>query len=103
MEIDSPVGQRWSVMRDALDERQRRLLVAVEARVLGPGGVTAVSLATGVSRITIAAGIREIEGMLSIDFTGAVVLQTGTHQAGVGRKKIEAKDTTLLPDFLALV
>jgi hypothetical protein len=34
MENDSPIGQRWEVMVDALDERQRRLLVGVEARVL---------------------------------------------------------------------
>jgi len=103
MEIDTPVGQRWSVMRDALDERQRRLLVAVEARVLGRGGVTAVCLATGVSRTTIAAGIQEIEGMLSNDLTVSVATQTGTRQAGAGRKKIETKDVSLLPDLLALV
>jgi hypothetical protein len=32
MEIDSPIGQRWKVMRDALDERQRRLLVAFHTK-----------------------------------------------------------------------
>lgn len=103
MEIDSPVGQRWSVMRHALDERQRRLLAAVEARVLGRGGVTAVASATGVSRTTIAAGIQEIEDMLLRDLTAVMPLQSGTRQAGAGRKKIETKDTTLLPDLLALV
>ena len=38
MQIDSPVGQRWKVKRDALDERQRRLWVGIEAKVLGRGG-----------------------------------------------------------------
>jgi len=103
MEIDSPVGQRWNVMRDALDERQRRLLVAVEAKVLGRGGVSAVAAATGVSRATIATGIQEIKAMLSSDLTAATSLPTGTRQAGAGRKKIETKDVTLLPDLLALV
>ena len=103
MEIDSPVGQRWNVMRDALDERQRRLLVGVEAKVLGHGGVSAVAVATGVSRTTIAAGIQEIEAMMSSDVGAAAPLQTGTRQAGAGRKKIETKDLTLLPDLLALV
>ena len=102
MEIDSPVGQRWKMMRDALDERQRRLLVAVEAKVLGRGGVGAVAVATGVSRTTIAAGIQEIEAMMSADLSAASLL-TGTRQAGAGRKKIETKDVTLLPDLLALV
>lgn len=103
MEIDSPVGQRWNVMRDALDERQRRLLVAVEAKVLGRGGISAVAAATGVSRTTIATGIQEVEAMLSSDLTAAASLPTGTRQAGAGRKKIETKDVTLLPDLLALV
>ena len=103
MEIDSPVGQRWKVMRDALDERQRRLLVAVEAKVLGRGGVSAVAAATGVSRTTIAAGILEIETMLSSDLPATVPLLRGTRQAGAGRKKIQTKDITLLPDLLALV
>jgi len=103
MEIDSPVGQRWNVMRDALNERQRRLLVAVEAKVLGRGGVSAVAAATGVSRTTIATGIQEIKAMLSSDLTAATSPPTGTRQAGAGRKKIETKDVTLLPDLLALV
>ena len=90
-------------MRDALDERQRRLLVGVEAKVLGHGGVSAVAVATGVSRTTIAAGIQEIEAMMSSDVGAAAPLQTGTRQAGAGRKKIETKDLTLLPDLLALV
>lgn len=103
MEIESPVGQRWNVMRDALDERQRRLLVAVEAKVLGRGGVSAVAAATGVSRTTIAAGIQEIETMLSSDLPATAPLVAGTRQAGAGRKKIQTKDITLLPDLLALV
>ena len=102
MEIDSPVGQRWKVMRGALDERQRRLLVAVEAKVLGRGGVCAVAVATGVSRTTIAAGIQEIKAMMSADLSAAPRL-TGIRQAGAGRKKVEIKDVTLLPDLLALV
>ena len=90
-------------MRDVLDERQRRLLVAVEAKVLGRGGVCAVAVATGVSRTTIAAGIQEIEAMMSSDVSAATPLLTGTRQAGAGRKKIQTKDLTLLPDLLALV
>lgn len=105
MANDSLIGQRWEVMRDALDERQRRLLVAVEAKVLGRGGVSAVAVATGVSRTTIMAGISEIETMKSTDLA---TVQTSpqpmsTRQAGAGRKKIETKDETLLPDLLALV
>ena len=105
MASDSLIGQRWDVMRDALDERQRRLLVAVEAKVLGRGGVSAVAVATGVSRTTIMAGLSEIAAMKSIDRTAdqTAAQTTSTRQAGAGRKKIEIKDATLLPDLLALV
>lgn len=94
MAIDSVISQRWEVMREALDERQRRLLVGVEAKVLGRGGVTAVALATGVSRTTIRAGLSEIEATAQ---TGQTAQQTSaltgrTRQAGAGRKKIELKD-----------
>ena len=92
-------------MRDALDERQRRLLVAVEAKVLGRGGVSAVAVATGVSRTTIMAGISEIEAMESTGRTAdqLTAQSASARQAGAGRKKIETKDETLLPDLLALV
>ena len=106
MQTDSPIGQRWAVMAEALDERQRRLLAGVEAKVLGRGGISAVALATGVSRTTIMAGISEIEAMNSTDLPAdqpAAPKTTGTRQAGGGRKKIELKDATLLPDLLSLV
>ena len=105
MATDLQIGQRWELMRGALDERQRRLLVAVEAKVLGRGGVSAVAVATGVSRTTIMAAISEIEAMKSTDRTvdQTALRITSTRQAGAGRKKIETKDASLLPDLLALV
>ena len=78
MAEESLIGQRWAVMRDALDERQRRLLVAAEAKVLGRGGVSAVSDATGVSRTTIMVGLGEIEAMQSSDAAENSVPATGT-------------------------
>ena len=106
MQTDSPIGQRWEVMADVLDERQRRLLAGVEAKVLGRGGISAVAVATGISRATIMAGISEIEAMKSTDLGAdqpAAHQSTGTRQAGGGRKKIQTKDETLLPDLLSLV
>lgn len=44
-----------------MDERVRRHWAAAEARELGWGGVSAVGVATGLSRKTIAAGLRELE------------------------------------------
>jgi hypothetical protein len=44
-----------------LDERQRRIFLAMEARAFGYGGVSCVSEISGVSRVTITQGIKEIE------------------------------------------
>ena len=105
MENDSLISRRWAVMRAELDERQRRLLVAIEAKVLGRGGVTAVAAATGVSRSTIMAGLHEIEALQATDRradAGATGLNR-QRRAGAGRKKMEVKDDTLIADLLALV
>ena len=44
-----------------LDERARRLLAASEARQRGHGGVSLVSRACGLSRVTITKGLRELD------------------------------------------
>jgi hypothetical protein len=93
-------------MQSALDERQRRLLVATEAKVLGRGGVSAVSLATGVSRTTIKAGLDELELLAGQPNASANYTFTPTprmRRVGGGRKKLVAADETLLSDLLALV
>jgi len=50
-------------MRPHLDERQRRLLLGVEARQLGRGGIKAIAVATGVHPDTVARGVREVDGV----------------------------------------
>jgi Rhodopirellula transposase DDE domain len=55
------IRQKYLALSPVMDEQMRRLWVATEASALGWGGVTAVSLATGVARNTIAAGLRELE------------------------------------------
>ena len=105
MTANSLIGQRWEVMHAALDERQRRLLVAVEAKVLGRGGITAVAVATGVSRSTIMAGLNEIEAMQTNKAAQQepAALSTRTRRVGAGRKSASVKDETLVADLLALV
>jgi len=103
---DSLVGRRWELLHAELDERQRRLLVAVEAKVLGRGGISAVSAATGVSRSTITTGIDELAAKKPADHQiteGLIRAQPRMRRKGGGRKKIEIKDESLLVDLLALV
>ena len=61
MEADALILARHQAIEGFLDERQRRLHAAVEAKVLGHGGVKRVSQATGVARGSILAGIKELK------------------------------------------
>jgi hypothetical protein len=45
-----------------LDERQRRLLLGAEARVLGHGGIRRVATAAGVAEGTVSRGVADLEG-----------------------------------------
>ena len=55
------IGERFNLISWSLDERLRRIVCAAEAKVLGYGGVTTVSRATGVSRRAIHSGLKELE------------------------------------------
>src|SRR5215468_10405713 len=63
MQRDDPeatVRQRFLDLADTLNERQRRLWAAAEAKALGYGGISLVARATGVSRRAIHAGLVEL-------------------------------------------
>ena len=104
MQAESPIRQRWELMRELLNERQRRALAAAEATVIGHGGVSQVSEATGLARGTISAGVRELESE-SNEFISEVVAApaVAVRRSGGGRKPTTLKDPGLLPDLLALV
>jgi DDE family transposase len=79
---------KWNSLMPHLDERQRRLLAAAEARVLGYGGIALVAKASGLSRTTVHKALEELE---------AEPLATGrVRQPGAGRKRVQDKDPGLL-------
>jgi hypothetical protein len=57
----SVVARKYSCLSGLLDERMRRLWAATEASSLPYGGVSLVARATGLSRSTIHAGMRELQ------------------------------------------
>ena len=57
-EIKEPLAMKFAQVFPHLDERQRRILAAVEARSLGRGGITRVAEATGMSRSTVTAAVK---------------------------------------------
>jgi Rhodopirellula transposase DDE domain len=94
------IKQKFVVLDPLLDERARRLWAACEARVLGWGGIAAVARATGLSRTTIAAGLRESASSAA---TAPGGVASRTRDAGGGRKRVIERDPTLLRDLEALV
>ncbi|MBF4476782.1 ISAzo13 family transposase, partial [Rhodococcus rhodochrous] len=60
-ELESRLRERFEVLLPHLNERQRRLALATEARSLGHGGVRAVARAAGVSETTVRKGVFELE------------------------------------------
>jgi len=104
MQGDSPIEQRWNLLREHLDERQLRVLAAAEAKVIGRGGVSQVATATGLARGTIMAGLQEFEGTDNEFIAGPrLAPPSAVRRPGGGRKPATLKDPTLVADLLALV
>jgi transposase len=94
-EVAELAASRYAVLRPHLDERQRRLLLGVEAQQLGRGGIVAVAEATGVHPDTIARGVREVEGVPEPS--------ARVRAPGGGRKKLAQTDPGLVAALSALV
>jgi hypothetical protein len=58
--MEAAVRRRFAELKTTLNERQRRLWAAAEAKTIGYGGVSLVHRATGISRCTIHIGLKEI-------------------------------------------
>jgi hypothetical protein len=95
VDADATLVEKVTALLPYLNERQRRLFLAVEARCLGPGGVSRVARAAGVSRPTIQQGLREL--------AGPVVALERVRRPGAGRKKLAERDPGLLTALEALV
>jgi hypothetical protein len=95
VDADTRLAEKYTSMLPYLNERQRRLFLAVEARAFGRGGVVRVARATGVSRPTIQQGLREL--------SGPVTAPDRVRQPGGGRKQLTDRDPTLFGDLEALV
>ena len=84
------IRRKFQAMAPVLDERSRRQWAAAEAMELPWGGVTSVAAATGLSRTTITAGIRELRNQA----TGPT-LANRIRQPGGGRNYSEDTDLGL--------
>jgi Rhodopirellula transposase DDE domain len=96
-EVRGQLATRFEVLLPHLNERQQRLALGCEARLLGHGGVAGVAAAAGVSPTTVRRGVDELD-------SAAEPLPVGRSRLpGGGRKPVTEHDPELVSALLALV
>ena len=93
------IRRKYRVVAPELDERRRRQWAAAEARDVGWGGVSLVARATGLSRPTIIAGLRELQ----LPAPQRTAAAQRIRRPGAGRRPVTTTDPTLLAALLALI
>ena len=87
---------KYNMLSDSLNERQRRLWAATETLSLGYGAISAVSRTTGISRVTITRGIKEINEESHLP-------PQRSRLSGGGRKKGCGPQPNLKPPLEAII
>jgi len=95
MIAEKDLARKYASVLPFLDERQRRLVVAGDALLLGRGSVVRVSNASGISRPTIYKGMRDLQSGREPDGR--------TRRRGGGRKRLSEKYPRILKDLEGLV
>lgn len=96
------IKKRFEFLAPLLNERQLRLYVAAEALVLGRGGITVASQATGISRPTITIGCKELLDQKAKE-AAAISPSLRARKKGGGRKRTIEVDETLRSDLEGLI
>ena len=87
--------QKYARVLPHLNERQRRVVGAADAQMLGYGGIARVARASGLDRSTLHRGMG--------DLAGAVLPAERVRQAGGGRKRISEQRPEILRELEQLV
>ena len=61
MNEETQLSKKYKEVMSYLSERQKRIFLSIEAKYFGHGGITKVSRLSGVSRVSITKGIKELE------------------------------------------
>ena len=92
------IKNRIATMLPILDEYQRRIFLASEAQMLGYGGISCISRISGISRVTIANGINEINNQ------GVTKQSNGrSRKKGGGRKSVNESQPGIIQELEKLV
>jgi Rhodopirellula transposase DDE domain len=92
---EEEISRKFALLAPVLDERQRRLWMAIEAQEAGRGGITMVAHATGAARTTVTRGVDELDS--GATDSGRI------RRAGAGRKRAETMNPGLTAALERLV
>ena len=95
MEVDDILQRKYKTVFPHLNERQKRLIVASDAQYFGHGGIAKVSSASGISKVTVIKGKRELPK--------DPLPSSRARKEGGGRKKIAEKTPSILKALESLV
>ncbi len=95
MDTDAQLAQYFTGMWPHLDEHARRLVAAGQAVRLGYGGISRVSRACGLSRVTSIKGVAELQA--------APLARGRIRQEGGGRHALTSNDPGLAPALDGMV
>lgn len=91
MQSQQSLKEKYARLLPFLNERESRLVLAADAVSMGRGGLSLVSSITGVSRVTLNAGVKELETLAGVDR----LEKKRIRKPGGGRKKETEKDKNL--------
>jgi len=97
--VEARIRRKFRLVAVELDERRRRQWAAAEARDAGWGGISLVARATGLSRPTIMAGLKE----LKLSSQSRAVAAARVRSVGGGRRTLTQSDPGLLPALERLI
>jgi hypothetical protein len=91
MQTDKLIKIKYQKMVPFLNERQKRIVLAADAESMGRGGLSKVSKLSGVSRVTLNIGIKELASTSLADLS----VNQRIRKEGGGRKKETNKNKDL--------
>lgn len=87
---DGLLKDKYASLLPHLNEKERRLVLASDAKSMGRGGLSKVAKLSGVSRMTLNAGLYDL------DLAPDIITKKRSRKPGGGRKKETEKDETLI-------
>jgi DDE family transposase len=97
--VEARIRRKFRLVAVESDERRRRQWAAAEARDVGWGGISLVARATGLSRPTIMAGLKELE----LSAKSRLVAAARVRSPGGGRRTLTQSDPGLLEALERLI